>query len=206
MRAGQGGGRAHEVGPNFGQCACEFARESFFGLKCLQNGSMIKSGGLKCKSGPDMIISCGDLRLVGSHRKVSHSRGLGPAAQWGSVPKVAPEPSPYKVLRAAWLVALVFQKVAPELLPWPVGCADGWCSKSWGGVPKSCPRIPTARWGDVPKVGVVLQKVVPESPRLDGVVFQKLGWCSKKLSQNPHSVYYYYSFSNNLILCYDYQP
>ena len=42
------------------------------------------------------------------------------------------------------------------------------------------------RWGGVPKVGVVFQEVVPESPRLDGVVFQKLGWCSKKLSQNPH--------------------
>ena len=46
------------------------------------------------KSGADMIISCGDLRLVGSRRKVSHSRGLGPAARWGGVPKVAPEPSP----------------------------------------------------------------------------------------------------------------
>ena len=120
----------------------------------------------------DMIISCGDLRLVGSarHRKVSHSRGLGPAARWGGVPKVAPEPSPYIVLRAVWLVALVFQKVAPESPLWPVGvlvvAPMGWCSKSWGGVPKSCPRI------------------------LDGVVFQKLGWCSKKLSQNPHSVYY----------------
>ena len=45
---------------------------------------------------------------------------------------------------------MVFQKVAPELLPWPVGfscCCD------------------------------------------DGVVFQKLEWCSKKLSQNPHSVF-----------------
>ena len=54
-------------------------------------------------------------------------------------------------------------KVALELLPWPVGvlfvASMGWCSKSWG-------------------------VVVPESPRLDGVVFQKLGWCSKKLSQN----------------------
>ena len=40
----------------------------------------------------------------------------------------------------------------------------GWCSKSWGGAAKSCPRIPTARWGGVPKVGVVIQKVVPESP------------------------------------------
>ena len=41
--------------------------------------------------------------------------------------------------------------------------AMGWCSKSWGGVSKSCPRIPTARWGGVPKVGV-FQKVVPEFP------------------------------------------
>ena len=42
---------------------------------------------------------------------------------------------------------MVFQKVAPELLPWPVGVLAvvpmGWCSKSWGGVPKGCPRIPT---------------------------------------------------------------
>ena len=127
-----------------------------------------RPGRLSSKSGADTIISCGDLRLVGSarHRKVSHSRGLGPAARWGGVPKVAPEPPPYMVLRAVWLVALVFQKVAPELLPWPVGvlvvAPMGWCSKSWGGIPKSCPRI------------------------LDGVVFQKLGCCSKTLSQNPH--------------------
>ena len=96
------------------------------------------------------------------------------------------------VLRVVWLVALrpdgmVLQKVSPEPPPWPVGvlvvAPMGWC---WGGVPKSCPRIPTARWGGVLKVGVVLQKVVPESPRLDCVVFQKLGWCSKRLSQNPH--------------------
>ena len=110
-----------------------------------------------------MVISCRD--LVGSHRKVSNSRGMGPAARWGGVPKVAPEPSPYMVLSAVWLVALVFQKVAPEPPPWPVGvlvvAPMGWC---WGGVPKSCPRIPTARWDGVPKVGVVLQKVVPESP------------------------------------------
>ena len=117
-----------------------------------------KASRLSSKSGPDMIISCGDLRLVGPvrHRKVSHnphSGGLGPAARWGGVPKVAPEPSRYMVLRAVWLVALlldgvVIQKVAPELLdPWRVGvlvvAPMGWCSKSWGGVPKSCPRIPT---------------------------------------------------------------
>ena len=121
------------------------------------------------KSGPDMIMSCGDLRLVGStrHREVvknPHIRGL--ALRLG-VLKVAPEPSPYMGRRAVWLVALrldgvVFQKVAPELLPWPVGVLIvapgldevvfqklGWCSKSCPrildgvGVPKSCPRIPT---------------------------------------------------------------
>ena len=108
-----------------------------------------RPGWLSSKSGPDMIISCGDLRLVGStcHQKVSHTRCLGPAARWGSVPKVPPEPSPYMVSRAVWLVALVFQKVAPEPPTWPVGvlvvAPMGWCSKSWGGVPKNCPRIPT---------------------------------------------------------------
>ena len=119
---------------------------------------MIISCRLSSKSGADMIISCGDQRLVGSHRKVSHSRGLGPAARWGGVPKVA-----------------------PELLPWPVGvlvvASMGWC---WGGVPKSCPRILD---------GVVFQKLgwcsEKLSPWPDGVVFQKLGWCSNKLSQNP---------------------
>ena len=56
------------------------------------------------------------------------------------------------VLRAVWLVALllngvVFQKVAQELLLWPIGvlvvALMGWFSKSWGGVQKTCPRIPT---------------------------------------------------------------
>ena len=45
-------------------------------------------------------------------------RGLagGPSARWGGVPKVAPEPLPYMVLRAVWWVAqrldgVVFQKL-----------------------------------------------------------------------------------------------
>ena len=120
------------------------------------------------KSGSDLIISCGDLRLVGftRHRKVvqnPHSRGLvgGPAARWGDVPKVAPEPLPYMVLHAVWLSALrldgvVFQKVAPELLP---------CIGDAGQlVFLLLHRGPAARWGGVPKVGVVFQKVAPESP------------------------------------------
>ena len=90
-----------------------------------------------------MIISCGDQRLVGSarHQKVSHSRGLGPAARWGGVPKVG----------------VVLQKVVPESPR-----LDGlmfqkleWCSKKLSQNP---------RWSGVPKVGVVFQKVVPESP------------------------------------------
>lgn len=42
----------------------------------------------------------------------------------------------------------------------------GWCSRGWGGFPGGCPGI------------------------LDGVVIQKLGWCSGGLSQNPNTVYY----------------
>ena len=102
-----------------------------------------RPGRLSSKSGPDMIISCGDLHPSSKSGPESRS---GPVARWGGVPKVAPEPSPYMVLRTVWLVALVFQKVAPELLPWPVGvlvvAPMGCCTKSSGGVPKSCPRIP----------------------------------------------------------------
>ena len=51
------------------------------------------------------------------------------------------------VLRAVWLVALMFKIVAPEPPAWPVSvlvvAPMGWWSKIWGGVPKSCPRIPT---------------------------------------------------------------
>ena len=105
-------------------------------------------------------------RPKAGHRKVSHSRGLGPAARWGGVPKVA-----------------------PELLPWPVGvlvvAPMGWCFKTLSQNP---------RWGGVPKVGVMLQKFVPESSMgwcsksWDGVPKScpRMGWCSKKLSQNPH--------------------
>ena len=68
-----------------------------------------------------------------------HSRS-SPATRLGGVPKVAPEPSPYMVLRAVWLLALrldgvVVQTVAPEL--------DEVVFQNWGGVPKSVPRIPT---------------------------------------------------------------
>ena len=78
-----------------------------------------------------MIISCGDLRLVGStrHRKVvQNPRSILSRSHWwpcgsvSGVPKVAPEPSPYMVLRAVWLVALrldgvMFQTVTPEPPP-----------------------------------------------------------------------------------------
>ena len=80
---------------------------------------------------------------------------VAPAARWDGGPKV--EVMHQKVV-PEWVgvpkVGVVFQTVVPE---WVV-------FQSWGGVPKSCPRIPTAGWGGVPKVGVVFQKVVPESP------------------------------------------
>ena len=141
--------------------------------------------------------------LAGSwrHRKVSHSRGLGPAARWGGVPKVAPKPSPYMVLCAVWLEALVFQKVAPEPPPWPVGvlvvAPMGWCSKSWGGVPKSCPRIPTLSklthmiisCRDLRLVALVFQKVVPEPPPwpVGVLVVTPIGWCSESCGGVPKS-------------------
>ena len=146
-------------------------RRAGFGFRrVVQADTHDSAGRLSSKSGPDMIISCGDLRLVGStrHRKVSqnpHSilsrSGWWPSGSVGGVPKVAPEPSPYMVLRTDRLVALlldgvVFQKDAPVLLYWPVG-------------------------------------VLVVAPGLDGAMFKKMGWCSKKLAKNPHSVYYYFS-------------
>ena len=97
----------------------------------------------------------GRLHLASKSGPEPHSRGLvgGPG-----VPKVAPDPSPYMVLRAVWLVALrldgvVFQKVAPELL--------------------RC-------------IGDAGRLVFSLSSR------GSMGWCSKKLSQILHSVYYWY--------------
>ena len=137
---GWGGGGPHSIGPGGLFWTRRRADVGFLWVVQADTHAYFlprpKADRLLSKSGPDMIISCGDLRLVGStrHRKVSHNPGLGPAARWGGVPKVAPEPSPYMVLRAVWLVALVFQKIAPELLPCPVGvlvvAPMGWCSKS----------------------------------------------------------------------------
>ena len=102
------------------------------------------------KSGSDMIISCGDLRLVGSnrHRKVSqHPRSRGLALQRGGMVFQRLHQNPHHIwccARSGW---------------WPCG-SMGWCSKKlhqnsypgrlvfsllrrWGGVPKSCPRIRT---------------------------------------------------------------
>ena len=119
-----------------------------------------------------MLISCGGLRLVGStrHRKVvqnPHSilsrSGWSPCGSLGGVPKVAPEPSPYMVLRAVWLVALRLGgvEVAAELLPC-IGDA-GRLRAIWL-VLSLLRRGPAARWSGVPKVGVVFQKVAPEHP------------------------------------------
>ena len=71
-------------------------------------------------------------------------------ARCGGVPKVAPEPSPYMVMRAVWLVVLrldgvVFKKVAPELLPC-ILLEPLVCSGRLGGGETSpnmfCPRTP----------------------------------------------------------------
>ena len=63
--------------------------------------------------------------------------------------------------------------------------------RRWGGVGMVFQKdVPAARWGGVPKVGVVIQKVVPEwggVPNVgvvlsqNGVVFQKLGWCCPRI-------------------------
>ena len=150
-----------------------------------------------------MIISCGDLRLVGStrYRKVVQNPGLvgGPG-----VPKVAPESlTIYGVERGlvgGWLMVWCFKKLHQNSYPGRLVFSlfrrgsMGWCSKSWGGVPKSCTRTPTlAGWcsrccadGVVfQKLGWCSKKVVPESLRLDGVVFQKFGWCSKNCPRIP---------------------
>ena len=87
--------------------------------------------------------------------------------------KLHQNPHPGRLLRRWGGVGVVFQNVVPES---PRLGSMGWCSKSWGGAPKSCPRIPTARWGGVPKVRVVFQKVVPES---------SMGWCSKSWGGVP---------------------
>ena len=118
---------------------------------------------------------------------MSHSRGLGPAARCSKGCTRTPT-------LACWysrccvdgvVLGWCSKKLSPRL--------DGWCSKSWGGAPKSCPRIldgvvfqklgwcskqlsQNPRWGGVPKVGVVFQKVVPES---------SMGWCSKSWGGVP---------------------
>ena len=102
------------------------------------------------KSSSDMIISCGDLRLVGStrHRKVIQN----PPRSGGSV---------------GWCSKgctriLTIYGVACGL----VGGPAGWCSKKLhqNSYPGRLVFSLLCRWGGVPKVGVVFQKVVPESP------------------------------------------
>ena len=102
-----------------------------------------RPGRLSSKSGPGMIISCGGLRLVGStrHRKVVQIRGL--ALRLGGM-LFQRTLTIYGVARG-----LVGGPAAPKsctrtptLAGWCSRCcADGLVSQSWGGVPKSCPRI-----------------------------------------------------------------
>ena len=120
------------------------------------------------KSGPDMIISCGDLRLVGStrHQKVSQNphtilsrSGWWPCSSvgWCSTRSLTIDGVTLSLVggpAARWGGGPKSCTRTPTLYRrcWPVGvlvvspgpCGSmGWCSKSWGGVPKSCPRIPT---------------------------------------------------------------
>ena len=145
-----------------------------------------RPGRLSSKSGADMIISCGDLRLVGSYRNCPLSwswpcgsvgwcckgctrtltiYGVARGLVGGSgVPKSCTRTPTL----AGWCSrccadGVVLGLCSKKLSQNPHG-SMGWCSKSWGGARKGCPRIPTARRGGVSKVGVVLQKVVPESP------------------------------------------
>ena len=51
-----------------------------------------------CSKGCTITLTIyGDVRGLG---------GVGPLAQLGGVQKVAPEPSPYMVMRVVWVVAL----------------------------------------------------------------------------------------------------
>ena len=122
-----------------------------------------RPGRLSSKNGAEMIISCGDLRLVGSHRKASPLSRSGPCGSMGWCSK-------------GCTGTLTIYGVARG----PVGGP----AARWGGVPKGCARTPTlAGWcsrccADRVVLGWCSKKVVQESPRHDGVVFQKLGWCS----------------------------
>ena len=114
---------------------------------------LLRPGRLSSKSGADMIISCGDQRLVGSTRQC-----------------------PTLAVWALRLGGVVFQRLHQNSYP---GRLVFSLLRRWGGVPKSCPRIldgvvfqkfgwcikklsQNLRWGGVPKVWVVFQKVVPD--------------------------------------------
>ena len=164
-------GREVVVKPNTAEARCRHR-------KVVQNAHSVQAdthdyflprpGRLSSKSGPTLAVSA--LRLGGMmfQRLCQNPHHIWCCARSGWWPwcskKLHQNPHPGRLvfsLLRRWggvpKVGVVFQKVVPE-------SSVGWCSKSWGGVPKSCPRIPTARWGGVPKVGVVFQKVVPESP------------------------------------------
>ena len=111
------------------------------------------------KSGPDMIISCGDLRLVGStrHGKMvqnPHIRGL--VLLLGGVVFQRLHQNPHHIWCCArsgwwpcasmeWCSKKLHQNSYPGRLVFSLlrRGSMGWCSKRLGGVPKSCPRIPT---------------------------------------------------------------
>ena len=151
-----------------------------------------RPGRLSSKSGTDMIISCGDQRLVGSARQCPTlavwALRLGGVVFQRLHQNSYPGRLVFSLLRRWGGVWVMFQKVVPAarwggvpkvgvmLQKVVLESSIGWCSKSWG-VPKSCPRMECSKsWGGIPK----------SCPRiLDGVVFQKLGWCSKNCPRIP---------------------
>ena len=105
-----------------------------------------KAGRHSSKSGQDMIISCGDLSLSSKSGQESRS-DWWPWCSKGCTRTLTIYGVARGLVVALRLDGVLIPKVAPDLLPWPVGvlvvAPMGWCSKSWGGVPKSCPRPPT---------------------------------------------------------------
>ena len=83
------------------------------------------------KSGPHMIISCGDLRLVGStrHRKVvQNPHSISLRSGWWPLGSVG------WCLKGCTRIHTIYS-VARSLVGGPAA--------RWGGVPKSCTRTPT---------------------------------------------------------------
>ena len=115
---------------------------------------------------------------------VTHSRGLG-SVGWCSK-GCTRTPTLAGWCSRCCVDGLVLGWCCPRILDGVVFQTLGWCSKKlsqntrWGGVPKVGVVFQKVvqKWGGYPKVGVVFQNVVPES---------SMGWCSKSWSCVPKS-------------------